>query len=227
MPEHVPSNALIINGAQVPLPQAVLDAGATATNFLMDGEPHLVYKPRTKPLCMFIIHETGGNTEVGAERSMERNHLGVHLLLDSDGSLSNYADLATETCAHASQANGVSIGMEIVNEYRPELLCDPHGPIIPAEWWTWCPPGQRREYVCPTDVQMRVALAFIPWVCNLLGIPIAFPTALLNARNTRIAGWKKFPKGWSAKPGPGIVAHQDFSSHADGRYILDKLMEIV
>lgn len=226
MPEQPKgSNAIIVSGKRVLLPQEVLDAGGTATNYMDDGEPHLVCGKRTKPLQVFVLHETGGNTEEGAERTMKRSHLSVHLLLDADGSISCYADLAMEICAHAKQANKISVGMEVVNEYRPESMKDPHGPIIPAEWWTWVPPGARHEYVCPTDVQMSVALAFVPWICGLLGIPVTFPTAMLNAKKSRITGWKGPPKGWWAKPDPGIVEHSSFSSHADGRYMLKKLME--
>ena len=220
-----PSNTLVVHGSRLALAPAILAVGGTAANYLDDEEPHLAAGKRTKPLTTFIVHETGGNSEQGAENTMKMKGYGVHLLLDSDGSISNYADLATETCAHAGQANGISIGMEIVNEYRPEVMRDPHGPIIPAQWWTWVPKGARREYVCPTDVQMRVALSFIPWLCDHLGIPVVFPTALLNKKKDRITGWAKFPKGWSAKPGPGIVAHRDFAGHSDGRYILEALMK--
>jgi N-acetylmuramoyl-L-alanine amidase len=230
MPVHgttpvTPSNALVVRGGRLPLPPRLLELGATAVNYLDDGEPHLAGGPRIRPLTTFVLHETGGNTEQGCENSLQQKHYGVHLLLDSDGSISNYADLATEVCAHAGQANGISIGMEVVNEYRPEAMVPPHGPVIPAQWWTWVPKGKRREYVCPTDAQMRVALAFVPWICDHLGIPVAFPTAGLCAKRPRITGWAKVPKGWSAKPGPGIVAHQDFSKHADGRYMLERLME--
>jgi hypothetical protein len=220
----MPSNALIVRGGRLSLSERLHELGCTATNYLDDGEPYLASGPRSKPLDRFVIHETGGNTEAGAERTMKRSHLGVHLLLDADGSVSNYADLATDICAHAGQANGVSIGLEIVNEYRPEAMAGPHGPVIPAEWWTWCPPGKRREYVCPTDIQMEVALALIPWLCDHLGIPLTFPTRDLCAKKPRIPGWRKPPLGWWAKPDPGVVAHQDFSGHADGRYILETLM---
>jgi len=221
------SNNLIIGGDRVPLPNVVLAAGGSASNYLDDGEPHLIAGVRKKTLTTFVLHETGGNTEVGAERSMQQNHLGVHLLLDSDGSISCYADLATEVCWHAGQANGVSVGMEVVNEYRPELLSPPSGPIIPAEWWTWTPKGKARAYVCPTDVQMAVVGVLVPWLCDRLGIPVVFPTRGLCAKKTRITGWRKPPFGWRAKPGAGIVAHQDFSSHADGRYMLEHLMQDV
>jgi hypothetical protein len=218
------SNTFVVGGSRLALAPAIIAVGGTAGNYLDDGEPHMSQGKRTKPLTTYVIHETGGNTEAGAEGTMAKRHLGVHLLLDVDGSISNYADLATEICWHAGQANPISIGMEIVNEYRPEVMKDPHGPIIPAEWWTWVPRGARREYVCPTDVQMRVALALIPWLCDQLGIPVVFPTRDLCKKKDRITGWQKFPKGWSAKPGAGIVAHRDFAGHSDGRYILERLI---
>jgi hypothetical protein len=219
-----PSNALIVRGQRLPLPQRLLTLGCVATNYIDDGEPHLAEGLRKKTLDSFIVHETGGNTEAGAERTMAQKGYGVHLLLDADGSLSCYADLTLEWCAHAGQANPFSIGLEIVNEYRPEAIAGPHGEIIPARWWTWVPPGARKEYVCPTPIQMAVALAFVPWICDHLGIPVVFPTRDLNAKKTRIFGWQKFPKGVSARPAAGISAHQDFSKHADGRYILEALM---
>jgi hypothetical protein len=219
------SNMIIIGGERVPLPNVVLAAGGSASNYLDDGEPHLANGGRKSPLVTFVLHETAGNTVSGCKRSLVAKHLGVHLILDKDGTISNHADLATEVCWHAGQVNGVSIGMEVVNAYRPEGAQDPHGPVIPAEWWTWVPKGQARAYVCPTDVQMAVVEVLVPWLCDRLGIPVVFPTRDLCARKTRITGWRKPPLGWWAKPGVGIVAHQDFSSHADGRYMLERLMQ--
>jgi len=58
----------------------------------------------------------------------------------------------------------------------------------------------------------------VPWLCALTGIPYAFPTAGLNARQRKIPGWDARP---AAVPGPGVVEHASFASHADGRYLLD------
>ena len=218
------SNMLVVGGGRLALSPAVIAVGGTALNYLDDVELHLSNGKRTKPLSTFVIHETAGNTARGCKSTLINKRLGVHLILDKDGTISNHADLATEVCYHAGQANGISIGMEIVNAYRPESVRGPHGPVIPAEWWTWVPKGATREYVCPIDVQMRVALALIPWLCNQLGILVVFSTRDLCKKKPRITGWKKPPLGWSAKPGPGIVAHQDFSKHADGRFILESLM---
>ena len=51
-------------------------------------------------------------------------------------------------------------------------------------------------------------------------LPMAFPTADLGPTKPRINGWDA-----KAKPAPGIVAHRDFASHADGRYLLEHLMK--
>ena len=230
----MPSNNLVINGLRVPIPKSVIDVGGTATNYLDDfvnniggKEPHLSNGKRVKPLVTFVLHETCGNSATGCKETLRKEGLGVHLILDKNGIISNHADLATEICWHANQCNSVSVGMEVVNAYRPEITRDPHGDIVPSEWWTWVPKGQPKTYVTPTKIQMDVARIFVPWLCGVLQIPITFPTISLNAKKSQISGWKKFPKGWSAKPGPGIVAHRDFSSHGDGRYMLEDIIESV
>ncbi len=54
-----PSNSLIVNGAKVSLPQAVLDLGVRGTNYIDDGEPCLRNKPRTATVAHLVLHETG------------------------------------------------------------------------------------------------------------------------------------------------------------------------
>jgi hypothetical protein len=218
------SNCIILDGDAVLLPAAVLEAGGTAVNYQDDKEPHLAAGKRKKPLTTFVLHETGGNSATGCKDSLVAKKLGVHLIMGKDGTVSCHADLIREVCSHANQANPISVGMEIVNPYRPEVARDPHGVILPAAWWTWVPRKAEPFYVTPTDVQMAVALAFVPWLCGLLGIPLTFPTSDLGPKKNRITGWRFPPLGWRAKPKPGIVAHRDFSGHADGRYMLEKIM---
>jgi hypothetical protein len=93
-----------------------------------------------------------------------------------------------------------------------------------AVWWTWCPNKEDRRYVLPTNAQLEVLLVLVPWLCAVTGIPYEFPTAGLSKKKHKITGWNKPPLGWTSKPGPGIVAHQDFAKHADGRYLLEYLI---
>lgn len=223
----MPSNALIINGERVLLPPSVLAVGATAANYLDDGEPHLSNGARVKPLETFVLHETGGNSATGCKDTIKKKGLGIHLVLDKGGLLTCHADLGSEVCWHAGQVNGYSVGIEVVNPYRPELARSPHGVVVPAEWWTWVPKGKARQYVCPTEIQIRVVVELVPWLCGVLGVPVSFPTRDLGAKKQQITGWKKPPLGWSARPAAGIVAHRDFAGHADGRFLLERVMEKV
>ena len=217
----MPSNALIIAGARVPLPPAVLAAGGSAANFLDDGEPAFRHTARVRPLQHFVLHETCGNTASGCKDTLIRKGYGVQLILAPDGRVSNHGDLAEAVMVHANQVNPTSVGIETVNPYCPGFARPPFGPTIPAEWWTWVPAGGARAYVLPMPVQLAVLKALVPWLCAQMGIPWAFPTAGLNKAQRKIPGWDAKP---AAVPGPGVVEHSGFAGHSDGRYLLEALM---
>lgn len=218
----MPSNSLIIHGARVPLPAEVLAAGGSAANYLDDGEPAFRHTARVRPLQHFILHETCGNTASGCRDTLIRKGYGVQLILAPDGRVSNHGDLAEAVMVHGNQLNPTSIGIEVCNPYCPGFARPPFGPTIPAEWWTWVPAGGAKAYVLPTPTQLAVLKALVPWLCGQMGIPYAFPTAGLNKAQRKIPGWDGHP---AAVPGPGVVAHRDFAGHADGRYLLEQLME--
>jgi len=219
-----PSNSLIVNGEKVSLPKAVLDLGVRGTNYIDDEEPCLRNKPRTAKVSHLVLHETAGNSATGCKDTLREKKLGVHLILGKDGLLSCHADLALDICFHGNQLNSTSVGIEVVNAYRPEFARKPCGPVLPANWWTWVPPGHARTYQAPLGIQVACIQALVPWLCELMKIPYVFPTKNFNAKTPKISGWKAPPLGWYAKPGPGVVAHSDFASHADGRYLLEQLI---
>jgi hypothetical protein len=220
----MPSNCLIVNGEKVAVPASILDLGCRAYNFIDDGEPNLRNAPRTKPVQHLVLHETAGNSATGCKDTLRQKKIGVHLILGKNGDLSCHADLATDVCFHGNQLNATSVGIEVVNPYRPEYARNPRGPVLPAQWWTWVPPGHERTYQAPLGVQVAIVKALVPWLCEVMGIPYEFPTKGLNAKARQIAGWKAPPLGWYAKPGPGVVAHRDYASHSDGRYLLEQVM---
>lgn len=193
--------------------------GVTVKNFVFDGEPQFKCKPRKKTLTHFVLHETAGRTAKGCKSSLVKKGYGVQLILDRNGIVSCHGDLANDVMVHANQLNGTSIGIEVVNPYAPEIAKGMNIATIPADWWTWCPNKTDRRYVLPTKAQLDTLVILVPWLCDKLGIPYVFPTAGLNAKKRKITGWQL-----RAKPGPGVVAHRDFASHADGRYLLEYLM---
>jgi hypothetical protein len=211
-------NRFVIDGNMVDAP-----AGLIVNNYIDDKEPHFKHRKRTKPLKHFVIHETAGRTAKGCKATLLRKKYGVQLILDRDGIISCHGDLVTDRMVHGNQLNNTSVGIEIVNPYAPALGKGMNIEIIPAEWWTWCLKRDRR-YVLPTQAQLDALVILVPWLCDKLGIPLEFPTEYLGPRKRKIKGWKKPPLGWRAKPKPGVVAHRDFASHADGRYPLEYVM---
>ena len=125
---------------------------------------------------------------------------------------------------HANQLNDTALGIEVVNPYAPKIAAGMPFETIPAEWWTWCPDKEDRRYVLPSRKQLKALRILVPFLCKELGIPYVFPTADLNKKKRKV---DKVKVGWRKKmiPGPGVVAHRDFASHADGRYLLEYLIK--
>ena len=65
------------------------------------------------------------------------------------GAFTQHGDLATEILWHASQHNGPSFGVEVVNPYYPSYLKPglPWDRVIKAPW------AHKGEYVLPTPAQ--------------------------------------------------------------------------
>lgn len=232
------SNCVVIDGESVEIPKEFVENGVTVSNFLDDDEPRFDRKSRVKKLKYFVLHETCGNTARGCKKRLLKKGYGVHLILAKNGHLSCHGDFVNDVMVHANQLNKTSIGIEVVNPYNPIYAAGDYN-TTDAEWWTWIPskkntPGVKkllkrkgwekvpRKYVVPTDEQMNTIKLIVPWLCRELGIPYKFPTAYLNKKQRKIKGWNRKPR---AKPGEGVVAHRDFASHADSRYILEKLIE--
>jgi len=206
---------VIIHGKNVELPN-----GIECLNFVNDHETHFKHKPRKKALQHLVIHETAGISGSGCRRTLERKGYGIHLICWRNGKFTNHCDLATETTIHANQLNGTSIGIEVVNPYYPNTARRAPYAVdaIPAQWWTH---RYKKEngYVLPSVSQMESLKTVVPWLCKTLNIPYTYPTWYLNRRQRKIKRWQL-----RAKPDAGIVAHRDFSSHSDGRWILERLI---
>lgn len=223
IPDRKCSNVLICSGQKVSC-QALVTKGVTVSNYEDDDEHHFTKTYRyKKSIQHLVIHESGGGREAAkVVRTLERKGLGVHLIVAPDGHVSQHADLGKEKVIHANQVNATGVGVEVVNPYKATYIRPPFTRTIPAQWWTWVPKGAPRLYVTPTDAQLYSVRAIVPFVCERLGIPIQFPTSYLNAKDKRIPRWQS-----RAVPDPGVVAHRDFASHADGRFILEDLIAFV
>lgn len=214
------NEGFIINSQLVQAPDGII-----VTNYIHNGEPCFKHTDRIKPLKHFVLHETAGRSAEGCKATLIAHGYGVQLILARDGTLSCHGDLSTDVMIHGNQLNATSIGIEVVNPHAPQCAGGLNYQTIPSEWWTWVPDKTRKEYVLPTDAQLRTLKIIIPWLCEKLEIPYVFPTKDLNAKKRKIIGWKAPPMGWYAKPNAGVVAHQDFANHSDGRYLLEYLIK--
>ena len=177
-----------------------------------------------------VWHENAGMFLRNLIRTCLKKAYGYTIDIDWDGTIIQHNDLS-DLLWHGSQCNKTGNGVNIVNPYyptyyRPDLKTssEPRGlrRRLKARWWTHCFPGNR-EYVAPTTKQLEAARVLAPFLSKLTGVPYVFPTLNLGPKKRKITGWKKWPKGWSARPRSGHVAHRDYSNHADGRYVLESI----
>lgn len=196
--------------------------GLVVKNWTFDGEPIFKHRARKKKLIHLVVHETAGRTANGCKKTLQKKKCGVIFIVGRDGVISQHGDPITDRMVHANQLNDTSIGIEFVNPYAPMLAKNMPFKAIPASWWTWIPDKEDRRYVLPSVKQMKVLEIFVPWLCEQCDIPYEFPTADLNKKKRKCdrVGWMK-----KRIPGPGVVAHQDFAKHADGRYLLEHLIK--
>ena len=211
------SNKILFNGRTVPAPE-----GLTVTNPIDDGEPVFKVRARLAPgKRFFVLHETAGSSAEGCKATLRKKGYGVHFICAPDGSISCHADPAFDVVWHCGRLNHNAIGLEVVNPYTAGAARGVFNRVIPAEWWTWVPRGGTKFYVIPTDEQMKALEVFVPWICNVIGIPYTFPTRDLCAARPRVPGWNDDSKPLDI--GSGVIAHRDFAGHSDGRYILEHL----
>ena len=96
----------------------VVDGGEVATPFPVTQHPRLKSRARRAGTVIntLLIHQSITSSVRSTERVLRNKGLGVHLMIDGDGSIHQFGDLI-EQMAHANERNSNSIGIEVVNPY--------------------------------------------------------------------------------------------------------------
>lgn len=225
------SNTMVVDGEYV-------ECDFDIANHIADGTtPFGPYKGSSKfhraaPPTHIVIHESVTRSVESTVRVLQRKEFGVHFMIGPDGLVTQHNDPVTEAPVHGNQLNASSVGIEIVTPYLSGYLAPGSlwtRTIKPTKelWYLWRHDADGDsvvdDYVPPTEPQIEACAKLIRKLTESIStIPLSFPTAHLSAWVRRIEGWDK-----GAKPDAGIVAHRDYASHADGRYILERMMEML
>lgn len=155
-----------------------------------------------------VVHQSVTSSIATTERVLRKRGLGVHFMIDFDGTIYQFGDIA-RSMAHANERNGTTIGIELVNPYTktsakwPEMV-DPS----PTAW------RKREAADTPAQLEALDALCAIlcghGWECSgdvVIDVPLAFPTQGDSGPSRGHADWFDLSVG-------GIIAH----GHRPGTY---------
>jgi hypothetical protein len=164
-----------------------------------------------KPVTELVLHESVTRSAADTVAVLKKRRLGVHLVLDEHGRFTQHGDLAIDRLAHASQHNGPSIGIEVVNPYYPKYLKPgmAWSAVIDAPW------AHKKKYVLPTPAQAEAVARFIEWVASPAS-GLAIPRTWIGLTGSALA---MGPVERAGKLQPGLYAHHYFG-HADGAWLV-------
>jgi N-acetyl-anhydromuramyl-L-alanine amidase AmpD len=144
--------AFIVSGRAIEPPP-----GIDVLNFNDESVHRFRGRDRTgEPVTELVIHESVTRSVADTVAVLKKRRLGVHLILDEHDRFTQHGVFANDRLAHASQHNGVSIGIEVVNPYCPKYL-EPGmawSAVIDAPW------AHKKRYVLPTAAQAEAVARF-------------------------------------------------------------------
>lgn len=177
---------------------------------IKDGVPLTRYSRGKTPIDGIVLHESVTNTRDDCVSVLMRKHLGVHLIVDRDGSITQHAPL-TAACAHAegfgkpSLHNERSVAIEVINRYYGDHA-KASDLVIDAPW------AHLGRYIVPTAIQLDALWFAVQDVVKKCDLRYEFP----GLRRILLIGPKRFTWGRLSKHEvPGILAHHRWA-HADG-----------
>lgn len=196
-------------------------AGVTVKNFLDPSVYRFKNQARPGAVTEVVVHETVTRSWQDTVRVLQPSSpqnpggrgLGVQFIADHDGTIYQHGDLKTDELWHASQHNGASVGIEVVNPYDPKLA--PHGGpwkdvIQDAPW------AAGGRYVVPTPEQAEAVCQLVGWLCTP-DSGLSIPRTWVGRRGGSVMAMGPFDAAKSTSP--GIYAHHYFG-HADGAWLV-------
>lgn len=183
------------------------------TAIVTNGTPLYAYPRGKTPIDEIVIHESVTGSRVATLGVLQRRSLGVHYIVDRDGSITQHVPLAM-ACAHAegfgrpSLHNERSVAIEVVNRYYG-AAASPGDHVIGAVW------AHKGRYIVPTGVQLEAVWALVQDVADDCAVPLVWP----GVQRMLKVGPKRFHWGRiKTHEVPGVMAHARWA-HADGLFV--------
>lgn len=216
------SDTLIIHGKEY-----VVAPALKVDNWQAGGQDTLDYRfknqRRTGPVNEVVVHETVTCSSASTLRVLEPagasnpggRNLGIHFVVDPNGTVYQNGDLADDLLWHATMHNPVSVGIETVNPFDPKLM-PKNGPwtqVMNAPWAT----ASGGKYVVPTPESAEAVAQLLMWLTSGTAPELTIPANWigLGANNKMALG--RVPG--ADKLSPGIYSHMYFD-HGDGSWLV-------
>lgn len=168
--------------------------------FTRAGDSLRSYSRKGIEIDQLVIHESVTRTAADAVKVLKRRKLGVHYCIDRDGTISHHAPVAKATAHGGAGHNRRSIGIEVINPYYPKYAKG--ADKVGAVW------AHKKEYVLPTDAQLRSLHKLVCWLVVKWDIPVTFP----GVQSDHFI-WGRIIEHNT----PGVMAHHRWA-HADGLF---------
>lgn len=214
----MPSNTIIVHGVEYdasPLKVENWTAGGGERDYRFKNQK------RNVPITEIIVHETVTCSELSTVQVLEPagpknpggRNLGIHFIVEPNGTITQHGDLADDFLWHATMHNPVSIGIETVNPYEPRLA-PKNGPWTQIMNAPWAAGG---KYVVPTIEEAEAVAGILAW-CTRTDCPpqLKIPLNFIGLKNGKMALGRV--EG-ATNLVPGIYSHMYFE-HADGAWLV-------
>lgn len=200
------TSGIVVAGQVLPAP-----AGLDVSNFHDASVHRFKGRDRTgRAVNEVVVHESVTRTAKDTIAVLKRRGLGVHLVVEADGRVTQHGDLAHDRLAHAGGHNGPSVGVEVTNPYYESYLRYglPWSRVIDAPW------AHKNRYVVPTPEQAEATARLVGWLTSPEATGLSIPRTWIGLDGARLA-MGRIADGDDRRP--GIWAHHRFH-HADGSW---------
>jgi hypothetical protein len=202
---------IIVDGKELAGPPNVV-----VKNFLTDAGVFR-FKNQARPapkVTEVVVHETVTSSWAGTVAVLKQRGLGVHFIVDSDGTIYQHADLLQDEMWHASQHNPMSVGIETVNPFEPSLA-PKNGPWKETIVAPWAVGGC---YLLPTALQAESVCQLVNWLSSAEANPLTIPQLWPGMNDAHVLALGRVAT-CKTPPEPGILAHM-YWDHGDGAWLV-------